>query len=200
MFEHKPEIKLISRISKKGPIPILFECLPINATSQNDFIVWNKIDLNLEKQGFKNDISLPFYNEMVKRIRNFYSLFGKMNKDFLLNAISYEKVFIKDCPYSMNFDKKSAITQLELIEKELHKGKIIVQIGKNINYIAKTTGHAYDRTFYVNNFYQFFNPGMDPKIKGAKVATPNKINSMNLVSNSMSEMYEMVPGFMEIEW
>ena len=179
-------------------MPVVYECIQKDTFKKDEFILINNLALN-PKVEFKNNISYVIYKEISNRIVNIKNLFQKMNKDFVLNALKYEEAFIKNIPYEKDFDKKSALNQIADLRNKLENNKIIMQLGKNTNYIVKSAGHAFDENFYRTRFYDFFNPGKDPK-KAKDIAKPYVIGSMNIVSSAEFENYEEIPGFVEIEW
>lgn len=197
-FSNCVDVKLISRISKKGPVPILYECLPINNSLEDDiFIIQEKFNDNPK---FNDDIYYSLYEEMKKRILNFKEKFPAMNRDFMLNAIKYEKDFINNVNSTKNIDKYSILNQLEGYEKDLKNNKMIIQIGRNTNYILKTVGHSFDKEFYKTNFISYFYPALKRPKSNNSGPEPFKLGTMNLVSSFESELYNEVPGYIEIKW
>lgn len=195
-FPKKIDIKLVSRISKRGPIPSIYECIPNNSVVDTEIINVVKKDL-IHK--LDNPNSKLLYSEILKRILNIKSEFASMNKEYMLNAIKYERDFV-DNTKVRNIDKFAINKQLDHYVELLNSGRIIIQLGKNTNYIVKSVGHAYNKKFYEEQFYRFFNPGRRPRDKKTPVAKPFLIGSMNLVSDFNYELYNEIPGFVEIVW
>lgn len=196
VFPLKVDIKLISRITKKGSMPIIYECIPNDSYFDGEIIkVVNKKSIN----NIENHLSKKLANEINKILDNLKEKFSEMNKEFMLNVIKYEKDFVSKSKVKQ-VDKDEIITQLSKYEELLKQNKIIIQLGKNTNYIVKSIGHAYPEDFYKNNFYKYFNPGMAKGDKNNKIAKPFVIGSMNLVSQSNYENYVEVPGYIEIIW
>lgn len=195
-FPLEVDIKLISRITKEGTMPIIYECIPVNSYFDGEIIkVVNKKDTS----NIENYISKKLINEINKIIDNLKGRFAEINKEFMLNVIKHEKDFVNKSKVK-KVDKDEVIAQLSRYEELLKQGKIIIQLGKNTNYIVKSIGQAYPEEFYKNNFYKYFNPGIAKGDKNSKIAKPYLIGSMNLVSQYDYENYVEVPGFIEIIW
>lgn len=189
------EINNISRISKPAKkIPILLECIPKNTQAESEFLSYTKKNLDTPK--YESEI---LYNEIIQRIAQFKTKFPEMNKSFMLNAIQYQRAFILSFTENSIIDKENLLEQLSGIENALNKGIVIIQIGRLTNYITKSRGQAYGKDIYESKFYEYFNPGMRPNGKN-KVAEPYKIKSMNLVFNSSTNLFDEIPGYIELSW
>jgi len=197
IFDDAPEIKLISRITKSGNIPNMFECMKPGSICVGDFVSKIKTHSNINSL---TGIELIYAEELETRISTIYDNFAEMNKQFVLNALKYEKEFIDQLKNRDDVDKSEIYKQINLIEKELNAGKIIIQLGKNTNYIVKSSGHAFERDFYIQYFSDIFYPGFNNRGEDNRLAKPFNIGSMNLVSISDFEGYNEIPGFVEIQW
>ncbi|HOI47453.1 MAG TPA: hypothetical protein PLR26_06995 [Bacilli bacterium] len=196
LFDSSPTIKLVTRITKKGGIPNVFECIDTNASTQGEFFIKNQSIMSDERL---KPHEKKLLQAIEQRLNNLKVIFPKINAQFMRNVLIYEKEFIDKINVRDDIDKHAIYQQISRIEQELSKGKIIVQIGRNTNYIAKSIGTAFDVDFYKNNFETLFYPGMG-KGNNKQIAKPYTIGSMNLVSQDQYENYVEIPGFMEIVW
>lgn len=129
----------------------------------------------------KDNLLKGYYNFLC----NIKSILPTINKAFMKEILNQEIEFIKSS--GNNLDKPELLAIYSNLQKELDKGKFIVQIGKFTNYLDKTYMFALEEV-YKSNFKDIFKP--NPKKEHQNIESMN----LMLVNNSF------VPfGFIEIE-
>lgn len=197
IIEDEPMVYTVNRYnSKNEKMPVgNIETIPANIIVKQEIIcelneqekklmekVINEIKNNDRNYNRIKDILLKGYYNFLCNIK---SILPTINKAFMKEILNQEIEFIKSS--GNNLDKPELLSIYSNLQKELDKGKFIVQIGKFTNYLDKTFMFALEEV-YKNNFKDLFKP--NPKKKH------QNIESMNLIPVNNS----FVPlGFIEIE-
>lgn len=197
IIEDEPMVYTVNRYnSKNEKMPVgNIETIPANIIVKQEIIcelneqekklmekVINEIKNNDRNYNRIKDILLKGYYNFLCNIK---SILPTINKAFMKEILNQEIEFIKSS--GNNLDKPELLSIYSNLQKELDKGKFIVQIGKFTNYLDKTYMFALEEV-YKNNFKDLFKP--NPKKKH------QNIESMNLIPVNNS----FVPlGFIEIE-